>query len=144
MNWHKSSFYQKVEVIGSLLQQGLTHEQVGSKVNACEETVRRFCVKNNLVGRSRGAQPKNQNAMVHGQGRNTVMRLAKRVVKEDGRSLAICERCNLTSTFEAHPIHHKDRDRSNNIPRNLEVLCRTCHTKEHSKDSPRGADGRFV
>jgi hypothetical protein len=27
--------------------------------------------------------------------------------------------------------HHKDRDRSNNSPKNIEILCPTCHVLEH-------------
>ena len=28
-------------------------------------------------------------------------------------------------------MHHKDRNRSNNDPCNLEILCPTCHDLEH-------------
>lgn len=28
-------------------------------------------------------------------------------------------------------VHHRDRDRSNNAPSNLETLCERCHTAEH-------------
>lgn len=42
-----------------------------------------------------------------------------------------CERCG----FNDHPhilgIHHKDRDRNNNLRENLEVLCPNCHSLEH-------------
>lgn len=42
-----------------------------------------------------------------------------------------CERCG----FEKYPhilgIHHKDRDRNNNVRDNLEVLCPNCHSLEH-------------
>jgi hypothetical protein len=33
-------------------------------------------------------------------------------------------------------VHHRDRDRTNNEPVNLEVLCPTCHDEDHffSKD----------
>jgi 5-methylcytosine-specific restriction endonuclease McrA len=43
----------------------------------------------------------------------------------------VCNRCG----FDAHPeiltVHHKDRDRSNNLTDNLEVLCPNCHALEH-------------
>ena len=33
---------------------------------------------------------------------------------------------------ERYPvIHHKDRNRTNNSKDNLEVLCKSCHKKEH-------------
>ncbi len=39
-----------------------------------------------------------------------------------------CERCPSTKNL---CIHHKDRDRTNNKPFNLETLCRSCHASEH-------------
>ena len=32
-------------------------------------------------------------------------------------------------------VHHKDRNRDNNDPENLVLLCRDCHFKIHSKDN---------
>jgi len=39
-------------------------------------------------------------------------------------------------------VHHKNRDKSNNTPKNLEVLCAHHHTKEHTKEF--GEKGRQV
>lgn len=39
-----------------------------------------------------------------------------------------CERCGSTKNLL---VHHKDRDRYNNNPDNLERLCKSCHQKEH-------------
>lgn len=39
-----------------------------------------------------------------------------------------CEQCG--STFRLG-LHHKDRDRTNNSPENLQTLCPTCHTRLH-------------
>ena len=39
-----------------------------------------------------------------------------------------CERCGSTYYLL---VHHKDRDRSNNDPENLETLCKSCHQREH-------------
>lgn len=39
-----------------------------------------------------------------------------------------CERCGSTKNL---CVHHKDRNRYNNDPSNLEVLCRRCHQLEH-------------
>ena len=50
-----------------------------------------------------------------------------------------CERCgktfvdqegNYTSGLE---VHHKDKNKRNNLPSNLEVLCEKCHDKQHPK-----------
>lgn len=45
---------------------------------------------------------------------------------------AECEECHVVGKVE---IHHKDRDRSNNHPDNLAVLCRPCHLLKHPKGS---------
>lgn len=41
-----------------------------------------------------------------------------------------CERCDFDNPL-AIVVHHKDRDRTNNIIDNLEVLCCNCHSIEH-------------
>jgi hypothetical protein len=53
-----------------------------------------------------------------------------------------CERCGLGTGVSPGPsgvmvanlqVHHRDRDRSNNDPSNLETLCARCHTLEHNE-----------
>src|SRR3970282_53385 len=39
-----------------------------------------------------------------------------------------CERCGLD---EPLVVHHRNRDRTNNSPENIEILCANCHYKEH-------------
>lgn len=41
-----------------------------------------------------------------------------------------CERCGSTSHLLTH---HKDEDRYNNAPENLECLCKKCHQNHHRK-----------
>ena len=47
-----------------------------------------------------------------------------------------CEKCG----FEGHPVqldvHHKDHDKNNNDPSNLETLCANCHRLHHNDESP--------
>lgn len=43
-----------------------------------------------------------------------------------------CEKCGLDSCLE---LHHKDRNHKNNVESNWEILCSSCHRKEHSKDN---------
>lgn len=39
-----------------------------------------------------------------------------------------CEQCGSTDSLE---VHHKDEDRTNNNPANLETLCGPCHRSHH-------------
>jgi HNH endonuclease len=39
-----------------------------------------------------------------------------------------CERCGATKRLQ---VHHKDRDWTNDDPKNLETLCATCHRRMH-------------
>lgn len=41
-----------------------------------------------------------------------------------------CEKCGSTINVD---VHHKDGNRNNNVPENIELLCRSCHMKEHNK-----------
>ena len=40
----------------------------------------------------------------------------------------MCEICGLDKNLE---IHHKDRNRNNNHLNNLQLLCKSCHSKQH-------------
>ncbi len=43
---------------------------------------------------------------------------------------ALCQRCGLQKWFDQMiplNIHHKDGDATNNLPKNLELLCLNCH-----------------
>lgn len=50
-----------------------------------------------------------------------------------------CERCGYDKHPEILEVHHKDRNRDDGNPNNLELLCPNCHTEEHYL----GSDGRF-
>ena len=57
----------------------------------------------------------------------------------------LCQRCKNPPQAQ-HPapnmrvlhVHHKDRDKTNNKLTNLEVLCQSCHSKEHWEEKVRG------
>lgn len=40
--------------------------------------------------------------------------------------------------------HHIDRNRSNNTPENLLVVCVKCHNIEHREDRERDSYGRYM
>lgn len=41
-----------------------------------------------------------------------------------------CERCDYDKR-EILVVHHKDRNRKNNVLENLELICPNCHGEEH-------------
>ena len=80
----------------------------------------------------------------NGLGRSTIERLTGRVVVASGRCLYTCERCSDFNKEQEQQRHHKDRDRTNNEAINIEVLCTTCHMKEHNSQRSRDENGRFL
>ena len=44
----------------------------------------------------------------------------------------VCERCSSDGNGRMLDVHHKDKDKNNNLPENLQVLCRSCHTRLHA------------
>jgi hypothetical protein len=50
-----------------------------------------------------------------------------RIVKEHFKEYR-CNRCGNTNDIH---IHHRDRNQRNNRIKNVELLCRSCHSKEH-------------
>jgi hypothetical protein len=57
--------------------------------------------------------------------------------KETYRRIALenlphkCNRCGYNKLLGVLAVHHKDRDKSNNLVSNLEILCHNCHAEEH-------------
>lgn len=42
-----------------------------------------------------------------------------------------CNRCGYETHIGVLRVHHRDRNRRNNFPENLEILCPTCHEVDH-------------
>jgi len=42
-----------------------------------------------------------------------------------------CNRCEWDQYIAVLQVHHRDRDRENADPKNLEILCPTCHLVDH-------------
>ena len=53
--------------------------------------------------------------------------LKLRLMEQRGKK---CEKCNYKK-YEILQVHHKDRNRNNNRPENLELICPNCHYEEH-------------
>lgn len=54
------------------------------------------------------------------------------------REIGICEVCGWKDWLE---LHHKDRNKKNNAPSNLQRICKMCHGKEHGLE---GIDNRGI
>lgn len=58
----------------------------------------------------------------------------KKLGKQKAIQLGHCERCKekleLTNSYK-RVTHHKDHNKLNNEIENLEILCKSCHQKEH-------------
>ena len=55
----------------------------------------------------------------------------KSYIARDQLSNWACDRCGYDEIPEIIQLHHKDRNRANNITENIEKLCPTCHIAEH-------------
>ena len=55
----------------------------------------------------------------------------KRKIPESIRLQCLKKRCEHCPTSEQLGLHHKDENRENNSPENLQTLCAKCHTKWH-------------
>lgn len=143
-SWHESNFYERKEEVERLFALEFRYADVCELMQVSRSALAAFCKKYKLKGLSQGAQKGNINAVTHSLGKTTIRRLTSKVVLEDGRDLYTCERCDHIDPFNIPlPRHHKDRDRSNNAPSNIEVLCQSCHALEHLNELDRDQFGRF-
>jgi len=142
MTWKTKTANQKLEAIRVMKERGLMLKEVAEELQVTRSIVSEFAKRHGITW-VRGGRDGNQNAAIHGMGKNTIMRLTRRVLLADNRDLCLCERCADRCDYSEWPRHHKDRDRSNNDPSNLEVLCNACHAKEHINDRPKNSLGQF-
>lgn len=131
-------------LVQKLCAQGFSSREIAIELDTTAKAIQGVMHRNNVKGLYRGGQPNNKSAMIHGQGKNTIMRLTKRILIACERNLHVCERCGWVDKTEELPRHHIDRDRTNNTPENLEVLCKTCHALEHIKDRKRNDLGQVI
>lgn len=52
--------------------------------------------------------------------------------------MSSCEECGYDEVPGILVLHHKDRDRTNNVLTNLAILCPNCHALEHLKENKTG------
>jgi DNA-directed RNA polymerase subunit RPC12/RpoP len=78
-----------------------------------------------------------------GTSRATVYRRSLQALFLAGRDQYTCERCGTKMETRGN-IHHKNRNRADDRPANLEVLCPHCHATEHLSERERNELGRLV
>ena len=67
-------------------------------------------------------------------------RKARALVQSVGR----CQRCDHDGSESRLTVHHRDRDKRNQAPENLEVLCFRCHMQEHGRAGEIGRKKRSL
>jgi 5-methylcytosine-specific restriction endonuclease McrA len=135
-----------IQKIAMYKEQGLNQTEVGAKLGYCQTYISQLSSKHgNFYWFNRRDQwgPKNS-SYKNGMSKSTIWRLTKRIVLESGRDLYTCERCGLVRTDMELPRHHKDYNRANNDPSNIEVLCHGCHNREHNVHRKRNEDGTWI
>jgi len=55
-------------------------------------------------------------------------------ISKKAKELSIHSKCENCSSKKNIDRHHKDRNKFNNVPENIQVLCRSCHKFLHNKD----------
>lgn len=78
----------------------------------------RHCMKKAFV--KKGEDTKQKYSCAHHSSRKIAYMILEKEYK--------CERCGSIINVD---VHHKDGNHNNNTPNNLELLCRSCHMKEH-------------
>lgn len=71
---------------------------------------------------------RNPDARYHGLS----SKQAARIVRAVGR----CQKCGTTDRRLS--VHHRNRDKHDQSPENLEVLCHPCHMREHADHGETG------
>ena len=137
----------KAQLIRELKAKGLNQSQIAAELGCYQTAISSMSRTHGILWYT-GAAARDQTGeknpnFAGGLSRSTVRRTVIDVLLKDGRDLYVCERCG-TRSQEGFPRHHKDRDRSNNIAANLEVLCHSCHNLEHESERIRNDRGQYI
>ncbi len=138
-----------IENLIKLRNDGFTQKEAAIYVGRNTPSINAFCQLNNIRGWPRGAGARNQIGIknpnfIDGLSKSTISRLTKEILEKEKRNLFLCEKCKVISNIELLR-HHKDRNRNNNDPSNLEILCISCHSFEHleERENYRNKNGTF-
>ena len=103
---------------------GSTRPAVAAKIAAWWTPERREAKRKEMLSR-------NPDARYHGLSSTR----AAELVKQTGK----CQECGHDGSESRLGIHHKDRNKHNQRPSNLAVLCHKCHMREHRHEIGGGA-----
>jgi 5-methylcytosine-specific restriction endonuclease McrA len=93
-----------------------TRPEVAARIQAWWTPERREAKRQEMLKR-------NPQARYHGLSAKAAARLVK--------AAGCCQECGETGSSSRLGIHHRDRDKRNQDPSNLQVLCHRCHMREH-------------
>jgi len=93
-----------------------TNPEVAARIAAWWTPERREAKRQEMLKR-------NPSARYHGLSARAAARLAK--------AAGACQWCGHDGSESRLGIHHRDRDKQNQDPENLLVLCHRCHMREH-------------
>lgn len=129
--FHSNSRKSMPEIdILSLWDQGLSCVQIATRLKLNRTALKRWLTEQGIYETRR----KGKN---HGLFRGNCSRTVRADVFQ--RANHRCERCGYCEYLGILQIHHKDRNRRNNIADNLELLCPNCHEIDHLLQN----DGRY-
>jgi len=140
ITWYDMDRPSKMAVVKNMAEEGLSSKQMSEVLGCPAKRIQDFMRLWKIKGLPRGGRPGNQSALIHGYGRNTIMRHNQKAVKD---RLYICEGCGLNSSTPL-AVHHKDGNHYDNEIFNLQVLCQSCHAEHHSFERARDERGRFA
>lgn len=75
---------------------------------------------------------RNPNSRYHGLSAKQAARIV--------RAVGCCQRCGGDGLASRLGVHHHNRDKHDQSPENLEVLCHRCHMREHADHQETGWD----
>lgn len=136
---------ERADEIRKLKAQGLTQKEIGKMFGVTQGAIKNMSRTHGIIWERRNGDQRGEknHQYKNGQAKSTIERLTRRVVEASGRSLYKCERCGNVNKNQEQHRHHKDRNRANNDSTNLEVLCATCHIKEHNLTRVRDLGGKY-
>lgn len=145
MNWRHLSLNEKYSLVLYFKEQGKSQVEIAEIFDMHKSTIRIFCRDYKIDDWPKGGREGNMNARRNETPcKKTISKLARRAAIEAGKDLFLCEGCGFRNPIDEWPKHHKDRNKLNNDPGNIEILCDSCHALEHINERERNALGQLL